>query len=80
MIKALGQQDQVQLFTIVNYFIVGLVCAYVIGVKLGHGIDGLWYGIGTGITLNAIGYSGLPRRQEAYPDLPNYLAAAKEKE
>lgn len=59
VIKALGQQDRIQLFTVVNYFIVGQGFAYTFGIRMEMGIDGLWYGLGLGITMNAIGYASL---------------------
>ena len=55
-IKALGLQDRVQRFSMVNIFFVGLPLAYIMAIKLGFGINGLWFGQAIGFSLNLFGY------------------------
>ena len=55
----MGQQDTIQLFTIVNYFLIGQGGAYFFGIVMKVGINGLWYGMGLGLALNTTGYIAL---------------------
>ena len=55
----MGQQDRIQLFTIVNYFLIGQGGAYFFSMVMNVGINGLWYGMGLGLALNTIGYIAL---------------------
>lgn len=47
------------MFTVVNYFLIGQGGAYFFSIMMDVGINGLWYGMGLGLTLNTIGYTAL---------------------
>lgn len=57
MIKALGLQKKVEVFSIFNNLIVGVPMAYLMAIPCGFGINGLWYGESVGLVLNLIGNS-----------------------
>lgn len=49
VIKGLGLQNKAQNFAFVSYFFIGLPSAYVFGIHLGFGLNGLWYGFAIGL-------------------------------
>lgn len=57
VIKGLGLQQNVQMFSVFNLLITATVSAYLFACVLNFGINGLWYGELIGFTFNLAGCS-----------------------
>jgi MATE family multidrug resistance protein len=50
-----GRQSLAALYNFVAFYIIGLPLGYVLGINFGFGIEGLWWGITTGLFAIALG-------------------------
>ena len=50
-----GRQTLAAYYNFVAYFLIGIPVGYIIGIKLGYGVEGLWIGMTLGLYVIAIG-------------------------
>lgn len=50
-----GRQAQAAAYNFVAYYIIGIPVGYVLGIQLGLGVEGLWWGMTAGLCSIAIG-------------------------
>ena len=50
-----GRQALAATYNFVAFYVVGIPLAYVLGVRMGFGVEGLWWGITSGLCVIAIG-------------------------
>ena len=50
-----GRQSLAAIYNFCAYYILGIPLGYVLGIKLGFGVEGLWWGMTAGLCAIAIG-------------------------
>lgn len=54
ILRGMGDVNIPTLITFVAYWVIGLPCAYVLGISLGFGVKGIWYGLTLGLFTSSV--------------------------
>lgn len=54
MLRSIHDVNRPTIVTMFSYWVVGIPVSYLLGVRLGYGLSGVWMGLAAGITLSAI--------------------------
>ncbi len=66
ILRGLGRTKPAAVFNLIGYYVLGLPVAYWLGVRRGHGLTGVWWGLAGGLVSVAIGLLVMVLPKSAY--------------